>query len=81
MDLQFAIFSYFSPEKIVPSNGQQAKAFLWTLRHIILSVHTQPKIVVLQNQTQEAKLWTCQPEYKISTYQSEQALDWWHGLP
>ena len=50
MDLQFAIFSYFSHEKIVPSNGQQGKAYLWTLRHIILSVHTQPKIVVLQNQ-------------------------------
>ena len=75
MDLQFASFSYFSHEKIVPSNGQQAKAYLWTLRHIILSVHTQPKIVVLQNQTQEAKLWTCQPECKISTYQSEQDLD------
>ena len=62
--------------KIVPSNGQQAKAYLWTLkRHIILIVNTQLKIVVLQNQSQEAKLWTCQPECKISTSQSEKDLD------
>ena len=38
------------------------------------SVHTQPKTVVLQNQTQKAKLYTCQPECKISTSQSKHKL-------